>query len=135
MSDEHPYGYFAYPETGEPLPDDTPAIVTQWHPNGRDMMVCRDVLFVDPYGGRWRVPMGSVVNGQSIPRFFWRVVGSPFVGKARDASVIHDTLSMRLRISHHVFWWAMRARGNGRINSWLKWAAVYVWNITLRQAR
>jgi hypothetical protein len=31
-----------------------------------------------------------VINGASIPRLLWSIVGSPFVGDYRRASVLHD---------------------------------------------
>lgn len=33
---------------------------------------------------------GDIVDGASIPRFWWRVIGSPMTGQYRRASVIHD---------------------------------------------
>jgi len=35
-------------------------------------------------------PKGMRTDGASIPRFFWRVVGSPFTGKYRRAAIFHD---------------------------------------------
>ena len=130
---KYPYGYFADPETMEPIPDVLPVVEARWLANGRDMVLLQDVLFVTPDGRSWRAYAGDIVNGQSIPRFFWRFVGSPFTGRARDASVVHDVSPMYDKRTHWMFWCAMRARGNGFWNSLLKWLAVYFWNITLRQ--
>ena len=35
-------------------------------------------------------PQGMITDGASIPRFFWRIIGSPLSGKYRQAAVIHD---------------------------------------------
>lgn len=65
-------------------------VVAKWLPDGRTMELTEDFFFVDANGLVWSAPKGSIVDGASIPRFFWRYIGSPFVGKYRNASVIHD---------------------------------------------
>ena len=35
-------------------------------------------------------PKGTPTDGASIPRFFWRLIGSPLTGAYRKAAVIHD---------------------------------------------
>src|SRR5687768_7819159 len=45
---------------------------------------------IDPKGQQWLAPSGSMVNGASIPQFAWSIIGGPFEGLYRDASVIHD---------------------------------------------
>lgn len=35
-------------------------------------------------------PAGMVTDGASIPRLFWRLVGSPWTGRYRRSAVIHD---------------------------------------------
>lgn len=61
-------------------------------PNGghRDMRVLKTVKFKDGNGKVWTVPSKSIIDGASIPRLLWTIAGSPFVGKYRRASVIHD---------------------------------------------
>jgi hypothetical protein len=56
----------------------------------RAMKLLEDLSFTDSSGKIWLATAGSIVDGASIPRFFWRVIGSPFVGLYRRASVIHD---------------------------------------------
>lgn len=68
----------------------TNTVKAEWLPDGRRMLILEDVSFVDVTGKEWLAPAGSVVDGASVPRFFWRIIGSPFVGKYRRASVIHD---------------------------------------------
>lgn len=56
----------------------------------RDMRVLRTIKFTDTSGKIWTVPANSIVNGASIPRILWTFAGSPYVGKYRRASVVHD---------------------------------------------
>lgn len=65
-------------------------VVAKWLNDGREMELTQDFSFVDEHNITWHAPKSSVVDGASIPRFFWRYIGSPFVGKYRRASVIHD---------------------------------------------
>lgn len=66
---------------------------TQWLRHrgpDRRMKLLEDFAFVDDNDVRWEAPAGSVVDGASIPDFLWSVVGPPFVGDYRRASVLHD---------------------------------------------
>ncbi len=54
------------------------------------MKLLYNFTYEDPNGLLWNAPGGSIVDGASIPRIAWKVVGTPFYGKYRDASVIHD---------------------------------------------
>lgn len=66
-------------------------VKVEWVPgNKRDMRLLEDFVFLDSDGREWRAKKGSIINGASIPRFFWRVIGSPFIGLYREPSVIHD---------------------------------------------
>jgi len=56
----------------------------------RKMRLIEGVSFRDKSGVLWAAHAGDVVDGASIPRFFWRFIGSPFIGNYRRASVIHD---------------------------------------------
>jgi len=77
-----PYGKFS----GNPK--------TEWLSNAtspdRDMKLLEDFSYTDPNGRIWPAPMGSVVNGASIPRPLWSLVGSPYTEDYRNASVVHD---------------------------------------------
>ena len=57
---------------------------------GRLMRLSQPYTYIDPAGRTWAVPARAVVDGASIPRVFWTVVGGPWDGPYRDASVIHD---------------------------------------------
>ena len=91
---------------------------TEWlHHDGddRDMLVLEPFAFTDSTGVRWTAGAGDLVNGASIPRIFWTLVGSPFVGDYRRASVLHDVACRKKtgvsRDVHRMFYEAMRADG------------------------
>ena len=56
------------------------------------MILLEDVSFTSK-GKIWTAPAGSVIDGASIPRFFWRVIGSPFIGYYRRASVVSMSIA------------------------------------------
>mgnify|MGYP003382508056 CR=1 FL=1 len=78
----HPHGEFS----GEPL--------TEWIGTGqkanRDMELLQGFWYDDPAGVRWTAAMGRLIDGASIPRVLWSLVGSPYTGCYRKASVVHD---------------------------------------------
>ncbi len=82
-------------------------VQTEWLPDGRGMILLRDVTYRDGDGRPWYAYAGETVDGASIPWFFWRVIGSPFCGLYRQASVIHDVYCQRRCTSsgfvHNVF--------------------------------
>ncbi len=77
------------------------------------MELLEDFSFVDAKGTSWQAPAGSIVNGASIPRILWPVVGSPFAGRYRRASVLHDVACQERtrpwKKVHKMFYQAMRA--------------------------
>lgn len=94
-------------------------VKTMWvEDSPRDMIVLETVRFTDSAGQVWEAPQGSLVDGASIPRFFWRVIGSPFVGFYRRPSVIHDvycvTRTRPWQDVHRMFHEAMLADGVSR---------------------
>ncbi|MDH0143320.1 DUF1353 domain-containing protein [Aquipseudomonas alcaligenes] len=101
---------------------------TRWL-NDRDMVLLKDFQYVGPDSVVWLAPQGSVVNGASIPRFAWSIIGGPFEGRYRKASVIHDVAcdekSKSWRDTHRAFYNAMLAEGNDPIKSKIMYAAVY----------
>jgi hypothetical protein len=64
--------------------------VTRWNPDGRTMTLLSELRYTDPQGFVWVAPAGSVVDGASIPRYLWSIMGGPFEGKYRNGSVLHD---------------------------------------------
>jgi len=61
-----------------------------WLEGPRDMQLFEELKYRDLNGRMWIALKGAIINGASIPKFFWRIVGSPFVGLYRRPSVIHD---------------------------------------------
>ncbi len=58
--------------------------------DGRTVRMLESFSFTDSSGVEWKIEKGDEPDGSSIPRLFWRVFGSPFVGKHRFASFPHD---------------------------------------------
>ncbi len=79
--------------------------------------------YEDPNGLLWNAPSGSIVDGA------WKVVGTPFYGKYRDASVIHDVACKDKKTSwelvHLAFYNAMIASGVSKLKAKIMYAAVY----------
>ena len=73
-----PWGYYSGP------------VDTRWDADGRTMTLLNELRYTDPKGVVWIAPAGSVIDGASIPRALWSLMGGPFEGKYRNASVLHD---------------------------------------------
>jgi len=65
-------------------------VEARWENDGRNMTLLSELRYTDPEGVVWIAPAGSVVDGASIPRSLWSLMGGPFEGKYRNASVLHD---------------------------------------------
>jgi hypothetical protein len=110
----------------------TGRVVVEWltgqNPE-RDMRLIEPFSYTDPKGKKWSVPAGAVINGASIPPSLWSVVGSPYTGSYRRASVIHDyycgTRSETWQDVHRMFYYAMIAGGVDTIQAKVFYAAVY----------
>ena len=91
-------------------------------------VVEKPLTFTDPRGLNWTAPAGIEVNGASIPRPLWSIVGSPFKGDYLRASVIHDhycvTMTRGWRETHKMFWHGCRADGLSRVYANLLYAGV-----------
>jgi hypothetical protein len=104
-------------------------VKTEWGGDGRHMTLLEPFRYIDPAQHEWLAPAGSIVDGASIPQFAWSIIGGPFEGKYRDASVIHD-VACQQKIRpwadvHLAFYYAMLAN---RVESWkakTMYAAVY----------
>ena len=79
--------------------------------DGRLMKLDQTFGYFDSAGTTWAVPKGAVVDGASIPRVLWSVVGGPWEGQYRAASVVHDWFCavriMPWRRTHRMFYDAM----------------------------
>lgn len=96
---------------------------------GRTVKVVKDLTFVDEAGERWPVEAGVVVDGASVPRAFWSLIGGPFEGRYRNASIIHDRYcDLRGRsweATHRMFYAAMRCSDVPRLKAKMMFYAVH----------
>lgn len=103
-------------------------VLTEWLDDARRMRLVEPFEYIDPSNVRWPVPRGTVVDGASIPQIFWSLIGSPFEGYYRNASVVHDFYcSTRIRPHvrvHRMFYDAMIASGVSTARAWLMYQAV-----------
>ncbi len=99
----------------------------------RKMQVVEDFWFIDPPGREWRTPAQYEVDGASIPRALWTVVGSPYTGDYRRASIVHDkacddagkNVSERRR-ADRMFFHACRAGGCSTAEAMLLYVGVRI---------
>lgn len=98
-------------------------------PNGRGAQLLNDFGYIDPAGKHWIAPKNTVVDGASIPRPLWSLIGSPWTGKYREASVIHDyycvTKDESWESVHKTFYTAMLANHVDETQAKIMYAAVY----------
>lgn len=97
--------------------------------DGRDMKLLESFEYKDPNSQSWIAPIGSIINGASIPKAAWSVIGSPYSGLYRDASVIHD-VHCELKLKsweevHRVFYYAMLASGVSAFKARIMFKAVH----------
>jgi hypothetical protein len=89
--------------------------VTKWNRDGRTMTLLTELRYTDPNGEVWVAPIGSVVDGASIPRYLWSIMGGPFEGRYRKASVLHDVAygekKRPWQDCDRMFYYAMRCSG------------------------
>lgn len=90
-------------------------VKTQWIRNCREMLLLEDFTYDDPSGRQWTAPAGAIINGASIPERLWSIVGAPYTGLYREASVIHDvfcvTRTEPYQAVHSMFYRACRCAG------------------------
>jgi Protein of unknown function (DUF1353) len=120
------YGYFPDPAQ------------TQWLDDGRRMVLLRDFTFVEPSGTTWIATAAHkppsegdlTIDGASIPPVFWSIVGGPYEGLYRNASIVHDAECTpphkhRWQEVHRMFYRASRAGGTSEMTAKLIFAAVW----------
>jgi hypothetical protein len=104
-------------------------VVAEWLADGRDMRLVEPFAYLDAVACRWDAPAASVVNGASIPRAFWSVIGGPFVGRFRNASVVHDVACVARvrpwRQVHRMFYEACRCAETPLVQAKTMYYAVY----------
>lgn len=84
------YWWWAYESTDSAFGKYRGEVVAKWSDDELEMELVKDFVYVDATGKEWKAPTGSIINGASIPSMFWSVIGGPFEGRFRKASVLHD---------------------------------------------
>jgi hypothetical protein len=86
-------------------------------PGHTEFRLLEDYTYIGADGRRWTVPKGTVVNGASIPKAVWSLIGGPWSGEYRNASVIHDYMCEALiessDFTHRLFYEAMTSSNVG----------------------
>ena len=108
-------------------------VVVKLLDDGRNMLLLQDFSYVDPKGKKWVSPKDSVIDGASIPQPFWSIIGGPFAGKYRQASVVHDTECVRNKNEkeepwqavHKMFYQACRCGGVAEFKAKFMYWAVF----------
>jgi hypothetical protein len=97
--------------------------------DGRTAKLLESFGYIDPQGKEWSAPKGHTVDGASIPRPLWTIIGGPWEGRYREASVIHDyycdSKSEPWKAVHKTFFTAMLANGVNMLQAKIMYAGVY----------
>ncbi|MFO0900495.1 MAG: DUF1353 domain-containing protein [Pirellulales bacterium] len=97
--------------------------------DGRLLKLLEDFSYVDPRGKVWQAPKGLVIDGASIPRAFWTIVGGPLKGQYRNASIVHDQecdqKTHAWQDVHYMFYEACRCGGVSDRQGKILYYAVY----------
>ena len=127
----HPWGFYS----GEPE--------TRWNADGRSMTLLSELRYTDPQGLVWVAPAGSTVDGASIPRSLWSIMGGPFEGKYRNASVLHDVAyeqhNRPWQDCDRMFYNAMRCSGVSAVEAKTMYYSLYRfgrhWKFPIKRAK
>jgi hypothetical protein len=107
----------------------TGKLILEPMPGGQQMKTVQDFGFLDADGRHWPVPPGTSVDGASIPKAVWSLLGRPWEGKYREASVVHDyhctVRSVDWQSVHRMFYRAMLVSGVSERRAKLVYAGVY----------
>lgn len=105
------------------------SVITEWLDDGRDMVLLNDYSFEDPDGVLWTAKSGAIINGASIPQRLWSIVGAPYAGRYRNASVVHDyycvTRERTWQSTHLMFYYGCLAMGIDQRSATILYKAVY----------
>lgn len=105
-------------------------VIVKWLSDGREMKLLDDFTYIDPNGKYWTAPKNSIIDGASIPQVFWTIIGGPFEGNYRNASVVHDYYCDRQldtwKNVHRMFYNACLTGGVEDAKAKIMYAAVYV---------
>ena len=104
---------------------------TRWLDIEGKMKLLSDYEYTGPRPSamNWKAPKNSVVDGASIPQLFWSIIGGPFEGPYRNASVLHDIACDEKKRPwaevHLMFYQAMRCSGVSVAKAKTMYWAVY----------
>lgn len=95
----------------------------------RKMQLLANFTFIDSTNFTWQANVGDIVDGTSIPEAVWsEVVGTPFIGEYRRASVVHDVACDKhiktSKEAHRMFYEAMLVDGTSSARALLFYTAV-----------
>ena len=107
------------------------------------MTLLNELRYTDPQGMVWIAPAGSKVDGASIPRTLWTIMGGPFEGKYRNASVLHDVAydqhDRPWQECDRMFYNAMRCSGVGAVEAKTMYYSLYKfgrhWKFSVKKAK
>ncbi|MGQ0442274.1 MAG: DUF1353 domain-containing protein [Methylophilaceae bacterium] len=98
---------------------------TEWIADKKDMD--RDMKLIGGFSYthdkcEWKAPNGSIINGASIPRALWSLIGSPYTDDYRMASIVHDVAceadsTVSRKDADKMFYQACRDGGCGYIQA------------------
>ncbi len=97
--------------------------------DGRRARLLSPLSYRGPDQADWPVPAGVLVDGASIPQILWTLIGGPFAGRYRNASIVHDhfcvTRTRPWAETHRMFYTAMRCSGVDPAKARIMYYAVY----------
>lgn len=94
----------------------------------RKMAMLKGFWFKDRAGKPWEAPAGVKIDGATIPKALWSIIGSPYTGEYRRASIVHDVASEKAktvadrRAADRMFFEACREGGC----EWWEAAVLYI---------
>ena len=98
----------------------------------RTMTVLELFTYTDPEGTVWDAPARSIVDGASIPEPLWALVGSPYTGDYRRASIVHDIACDRAdtkakrKAADKMYYWACRCGGCSKWQATVQYLGVRI---------
>jgi hypothetical protein len=96
----------------------------------RNMQLLENFSYTDPNDRVWSAPKGSKIDGASIPRPLWVMVGSPYTDDYRRASIVHDVAcedpTVNRKEADVMFYYACLAGGCGPYQAQVLYAGVRI---------
>lgn len=96
-------------------------------PEERSYRVAHRVVF-EVGGVTLGVPSGFKTDGASVPRFFWRLIGTPyepdFIGPAVAHDFAYKTKKLKRSVADRMFRLLLARTGVSGARRWLMWLSV-----------